>query len=153
MTRLLGGLAVVLLFAMMALTFVDVVGRYFFNAPIAGGFEITEIMLASLIFAGLPLMTLTREHITVDLFDRFTPTKVARHRDVVISLLCGAMMGTVSYQLWKRAWDTLEYGDTTALLMIPMAPTTFFMCAMSALTALVFLGHAWQVLRTGAHSS
>ncbi|MBC8445121.1 MAG: TRAP transporter small permease, partial [Rhodospirillaceae bacterium] len=33
-TRFLGALAVSLLFAMMALTFVDVCGRYFFNTPV-----------------------------------------------------------------------------------------------------------------------
>jgi len=143
MARFLGGLAVTLLFAMMVLTFVDVLGRYFFNAPIAGGFEITEIMLATLIFAGLPLMTLNREHVTVDLFDRFMPTAIAHLRDGAISFLCAVMMGVVSYQMWLRAEETLDYGDTTALLLIPMAPTTYFMSAMSGLTALVFLFQAW----------
>ena len=56
-TRLLGLGAAVLLFAMMVLTFVDVWGRYFFNSPVPGGFEVTELMMAALIFAGLPLAT------------------------------------------------------------------------------------------------
>jgi hypothetical protein len=55
--RGLGGLASALLFFMMALTFVDVVGRYLFNTPVYGGFEMTEVALATLIFAGLPLVT------------------------------------------------------------------------------------------------
>lgn len=145
-TRFLGGLAVVLLFAMMVLTFVDVWGRYFFNTPVPGGFEITEIMLATLIFAGLPLMTMNSEHITVDLFDRFMPHAVEHVRNGIICLLCGFMMATVSYQLWVRAMDAVTYGDTTAILLIPMAPATFFMCAMSGLTALIFLHHGWIAL-------
>lgn len=131
---------------MMALTFVDVCGRYFFNTPVPGGFEITEIMLATLIFSGVPLMTMSREHVTVDLFDRFMPQTVEHVRNGLICALCGIMMATVCFQLWTRAQDAVKYGDTTAILLIPMAPATFFMCAMAGLTALIFFHHAWLAL-------
>ena len=42
-TPVLGGIAAVILFALMLLTCVDVVGRYFLNMPIYGGFELTEV--------------------------------------------------------------------------------------------------------------
>ncbi len=64
--------------------------------PVPGGFEITEIMLATLIFSGIPLMTLTREHITVDLFDHLMPRAVEHIRTGLISLICGFMMTVVS---------------------------------------------------------
>ena len=54
----LGHFAALVLFCLMVLTCIDVVGRYFFSMPVTGGFEMTEILLASLIFAGLPLVTL-----------------------------------------------------------------------------------------------
>ena len=47
--RTLGFFAAAVLFLMMIVTAVDVVGRYFINKPLAGGFEITEIGLALLI--------------------------------------------------------------------------------------------------------
>ena len=68
----LGTIAAALMFCLMLLTCVDVVGRYFFNKPVTGGFELTEMLLAALIFAGLPLVTLRGDHITVDLFDPVT---------------------------------------------------------------------------------
>jgi len=142
MSRLLGGLAVTLLFAMMVLTFIDVVGRYFFNFPVPGGFEITEIMLATLIFAGLPLMTISQEHITVDLFDRFMPSHISYIRDVVISLICSLSMGIITWRMWVKAGESVEYGDVTAFLYIPMGPPTYFMSIMSGLTAVIFLFHA-----------
>ncbi|MDZ7810788.1 MAG: TRAP transporter small permease subunit [Arhodomonas sp.] len=40
---------------MLAVTTVDVIGRYFFNAPILGAFEVSEVAMALLIYAGLPL--------------------------------------------------------------------------------------------------
>ena len=51
--RVLGAAAAVLLFCLMAVTTVDVIGRYIFNFPLRGGFEITELLLLTLIFAGL----------------------------------------------------------------------------------------------------
>ena len=50
---LLGVAASAILFAMMLLTTVDVVARYVFNRPLRGAFEVTELLLVVLIFAGL----------------------------------------------------------------------------------------------------
>ena len=44
----LGCVSAVVLFLMMMVTAVDVIGRYLFNTPLAGGFELTEMMLAAL---------------------------------------------------------------------------------------------------------
>ena len=52
-----GVAASAILLAMMGLTFVDVIARYVFNRPLAGAFEVTELLLLVLIFAGLPLVT------------------------------------------------------------------------------------------------
>ena len=54
---------------MMMITAVDVAGRYLFSKPLAGGFEIPEMMLAALIYCGLPLVSKRREHIVIDTFD------------------------------------------------------------------------------------
>ena len=48
--RAFNGIAAVILFLLMLLSFIDVVGRDVFDAPLPGGFEITEIMMAALIF-------------------------------------------------------------------------------------------------------
>ena len=68
--RVLGAAAAVLLFCLMALTTVDVIGRYLFNRPLRGAFEITELLLLTLIFAGLPLVSRADEHVTMDFIDR-----------------------------------------------------------------------------------
>jgi TRAP-type C4-dicarboxylate transport system permease small subunit len=60
---ILGVASSAILFAMMCLTFVDVVLRYVFNRPTASAFELTGLMLAVLIFAGLPLVSYADEHV------------------------------------------------------------------------------------------
>ncbi|WP_417680581.1 TRAP transporter small permease [Roseibium sp.] len=143
-TRALSVLAALLLISMMVLTFVDVWGRYIFNSPVPGGFELTELMLATLIFAGLPLVTIGGEHITVDLIEFSVSPTLERVREGVVSLVCAFMTGVLSYQMWLKALEQLDYGDETAVLQIPVYPVTFFMCLTAALTCLVLVVLAFQ---------
>jgi TRAP-type C4-dicarboxylate transport system permease small subunit len=78
--RPLAWLGAALVFAMMALTFVDVVGRYFLNAPVSGSAEATELMLAVIVFAGLPLAAAAREHIQIDLLEHVLSDRARRWR-------------------------------------------------------------------------
>ena len=59
--KLLGLISAVVLFLMMIITTVDVFGRYVLNKPLPGGFEMTEMALAVLIYAALPLVSMRRE--------------------------------------------------------------------------------------------
>src|SRR3546814_20860011 len=61
------GFAATILFCLMVCTFVDVVGRYVFISPLPGALELTEIMMASLIFTILPVVSARSDHITVDM--------------------------------------------------------------------------------------
>ena len=71
--RLLGPIAAICLFGMMALTFINVVARYFFNRPIAGGEEIQAFLLGFIIFGGIPLVTYHQRHIAVRSFAGVSP--------------------------------------------------------------------------------
>src|SRR5690348_10576888 len=66
--RFLGPIAAICLFAMMALTFINVVARYFFDSPIAGGEEIEAFLLGFIIFSSIPLVTYHQRHIAVRSF-------------------------------------------------------------------------------------
>jgi TRAP-type C4-dicarboxylate transport system permease small subunit len=145
--RILGGFGAVLLFVMMALTFIDVLGRYFFNAPLKGAFEITEFVLATLIFAGLPLATARSEHVTVDLFDRFVPDGIARLRDLLLELIGAAVMALLCHRMWLKTLEAIDYGDSSAVLQFPVYPAYFFMCLMLGATSGVYLLLLWLRLR------
>ena len=51
------------LFAIMALTFFDVIGRKIVSQSIPGAFEITELLMVAVIFAALPLVSERGEHV------------------------------------------------------------------------------------------
>jgi len=99
----LGVAASAILFCMMVLTFVDVVGRYLFNAPIPGGFEITELMLLVLIFAGLPLVSRADEHVTMDFVDHLLSARTKRFMVRASHVVCAAIMFFLTWQVWLKA--------------------------------------------------
>jgi TRAP-type C4-dicarboxylate transport system permease small subunit len=135
----LGVAASAILLAMMALTFVDVVARYLFNFPLRGGFEVTELMLLVLIFAGLPLVSHADEHVTMDFIDRLLPPRAGAVLVRVVHFLCAAVMFFLAWQVWLKARTIGGYGDTTDVLKILVSPFVYFMAAMIALTGLVHL--------------
>jgi TRAP-type transport system small permease protein len=133
----LGILASILLFGMMLLTFADVVARYLLNRPIRGGFEITELTLLVLIFAGLPLVSHADEHVTMDFIDRFLPARVVGAWIRVMHVVIAAIMFFLTWQVWIRAMRVSSYGDTTDVLRIVLGPFVYVMAVMIALTGLV----------------
>jgi TRAP-type transport system small permease protein len=128
-----------ILLCMMLLTFVDVVARYLFNFPLRGGFEITELMLLVLIFAGLPLVSHADEHVTMDFIDRMLPPRFVVLVVRAAHALCAAVMFFLTWQVWIKAGRIAGYGDTTDVIKIPVGPFVYFMAAMICLTGLVHL--------------
>jgi TRAP-type C4-dicarboxylate transport system permease small subunit len=143
----LGVAASAILLAMMLLTFVDVVARYLFNFPLRGGFEITELMLLVLIFAGLPLVSHADEHVTMDFIDRMLPPDATRVLVRVVHAVCAAVMFFITWQVWIKAGKIAGYGDTTDVLKILVGPFVYFMAVMIALTGAV---HVFKMFVPGS---
>jgi TRAP-type C4-dicarboxylate transport system permease small subunit len=135
----LGVVAAAVLFALMALTCVDVIGRYFFSAPIYGGFEITEMLLAVLIFSGLPLVTLRNDHVTVDVLDPVTPEWLFRIQHVAACLVGFVATGYLAWRLWLRAAGLYTAGETTAQLKFKLGYLAYAMSILMACTAVALL--------------
>lgn len=136
---LLGTVAALILFCLMLLNCSDVFGRYFLNKPVFGAFELTEIGLAGLIFAGLPLVTLRQDHVTVDVLDAVTPDWLLRGQHVIASAIGCAATGYLAWRLWIKAGTMLASGETTAQLKLPLGYLTYLMFALMALTSIASL--------------
>ena len=135
----LGFTAGTVLFIMMLITAVDVVGRYLLNMPLRGGFELTEMMLATLIYCALPLVSKQREHIVIDTFDTFMSPAVKRGLDVFADIVCSVTLAGIGYLIFRRAVRLAEYGDTTSVLKIPLAPVVYVMATMIVIAALIHI--------------
>jgi TRAP-type C4-dicarboxylate transport system permease small subunit len=137
--RALGAAAAILLFGLMALTAADVVSRYVFNWPLRGAFEVTELLLLTLIFAGLPLASRADEHVTLDFIDMALGDRGRLLLRRLVDLACGLLILGLAWRVWIKAGKIAGYGDTTEVLRLPVGPFVYFMAVMVAVTGIVHL--------------
>jgi TRAP-type C4-dicarboxylate transport system permease small subunit len=128
------------LFAIMALTFLDVGARKFLNNSIVGSLELTELLMVIVIFAALPLVVQRSEHVVFDSFDGFLPQWLRVMQNVLVHLLCGATMLGLTFLMWNMGLDIANQGETTAQLQWPKAPFIQVMAFMCGLTGVLHLG-------------
>ena len=132
---LLSGIA---LFAIMVLTFFDVLGRKFLSNSIPGSLELTELLMVVVIFGALPLVSRRGEHVEFDSLDPYLPMAFRRLQAVLVHLLCAAVLLGLGWLMWRTGAQFAETGETTAQLQIPKYP---FICGMGLLCGLTGLVH------------
>lgn len=136
---LLGVVASIILLAMMALTVVDVVARYLFSRPLRGAFEVTELMLLVLIFAGLPLVSFSDEHAVMDFIDRLLGPRGQRWLQRSVQVVNTAFMFLLTWLMWRKADKIWGYRDATDVLRIVYGPFVYFMAVTLAIAGLIHL--------------
>jgi TRAP-type C4-dicarboxylate transport system permease small subunit len=123
----LSRLGCVALFAMMCLTVVDVVGRYVFNSPILGAFEITEFMVLIMVFSFLGYAQAQKAHVTVDIFyDKF-PANVRRIIAIANYIISFIVMLIVCWMGFEKAVETWQTGEKPLNLAVLNYPFVFFL--------------------------
>lgn len=145
--RMLGVIAAAALFAMMSLTFVDVLGRKFLDASIPGSLELTELLMLVLIFVALPLTSLHGEHVVFDLFDRMLGARARAIQHRLSNVVCAALMAGAAWLVAQRAARTAEFGDNTSVLRIDLAPFHYMVAIALVVTAAM---HVYLAVRPPA---
>ena len=145
--RALEVVGAVMILAMMTVTAIDVAGRYFLGKPIGGAFEVTEILMGLVIFAGMPLATARREHIAIDLFDTALSRRMRCWQAAVGDLVCAFVSAILAGRIWARSQQLLMVGETTMQLGIPRGLVAAAMALLMATAAIVFLCASVVALR------
>jgi len=140
---ILGGAASAILLAMMLLTVVDVAGRYVFNRPVRGAFEVTELMLVVLIFAGLPLVSYADEHAVMDFIDRLLGAHGKIRLERAVQGVCAGLMFLLAWLVWLKADRIWAYRDATDVLRIVYGPFVYFMAVMIGFAGSIHLYKAF----------
>ena len=126
--------ASIILFVIMWLTVVDVVSRDAFNISIKGLFEVTEVLMGILVFAGVPIITARDGHVAVTLLDTFVGPKLRIFQKLVVNIFCVLVLATFAWLLWDVADTAAGYNDVKLFSRIPLAPMGYFMAVMTALS-------------------
>lgn len=146
LSRSLAILACLALVGVMMVTFVDVMGRYFFSAPLTYAVELIQLGVGITVLSGLALTTLERGHIAVDLVERLIPNSVAKVLASFAAIAGFAFISIIAWQLWNRAVSFREQGLATDILFLPVWPVVMVMSIAGGCAALVALV---QILRPG----
>lgn len=128
-------LAGMALFAIMILTFFDVIGRKLLSNSITGSLELTELLMAAVIFGALPAVSRHDGHIQFDSLDACLSTKVRAAQKVLIALIAAVLLFGLGCLMWKTGGQFFATGETTAQLQILKAPFIYAMAILCWITA------------------
>ena len=150
LSKSLRGLIAVDVFAMMALIFVDVFLRYVFSAPIPGGAEIIQFMLAVMIFTALPLVTWAEGQIDVSLFEGYFTGRRGAVQRVCVMTFSAACLVLIAYLMWHQAYSLQASNQVTGYLEWRIYRIAYAMCAFAVIAVGIQLAMLRHCLRHGA---
>ncbi|WDP90956.1 MAG: TRAP transporter small permease [Desulfobacter sp.] len=125
MLRGIGGLA---LTAMMLLTVVDVVGR-FFKHPVFGSVELVGFLAVIVAAAALPHTYKANGHVGVEIFLRFLPPRVRLWVELGTRVLSFLLFAVIAWQMFLYSGDLKETGEVSMNLELPVHYIVFLLAS------------------------
>ncbi|MBI5016436.1 MAG: TRAP transporter small permease [Deltaproteobacteria bacterium] len=112
-------LGAVCLTAMIALTVVDVAGR-FIGRPVEGAIESTGFLATLVLAFAMPYSHRERVHIGVDILTRRLPPRVAAALEAVTGTAACVLFGFIARQSYLYAVTIKESGERSMTLQLPV---------------------------------
>lgn len=143
------------IFAIMGVTVVDVVGRYVFNAPLPGSFELTQLLMVLVIFSALPAVCRAGAHITVDVLLNMVPKRIRKWPLAVCGVAMAVILAFLAVVMWFRAGEVWAVGDTTTYLQVPLGPFAYYIaiaCGVAAVGQVAAIVALFTVTKSGSPS-
>ena len=98
----------------MFVIIIDVGGRFLFNQPLLGGVEISQILLAWILFLPLAYALVRGAHVRVTILSERLPRRANLVLDVVVTILSLGLFGLAIYACWGYFWDSISVEETMA---------------------------------------
>ena len=122
---------------MFALTAVDVIGRYVFDRPIVATLELSEIIMASMVFLAWGETTARRAHVRIDILHSRFPRGTQAATDFVYDLVALAFFAVMAWQGVKIVIECANANKLVPILNIPFAPFQAMVPVGAAVACLV----------------
>ncbi|MPZ56959.1 MAG: TRAP transporter small permease subunit [Rhizobiales bacterium] len=133
------------LLLLMAVTVLDVLLRYVFNAPLASAWEFTEFSMALIVFLGIAYCGWTGGHIAVDVFEKWLDRPSLRFLPALIAFVGAALFALIAYRATLETVATID--QVSNMLRWPHYPFRFTVAFGSAMLAVVLAIQGAQSLR------
>jgi len=128
-------IAAATLMALMLLTCADVFSRSVFDDSIDGATELTEIGIAILVFAEMPVITWRGGHVVVDILDRMMGNAMLKVLGLLSALLVSTSLYFLAERIYAIAARSLRRGEVTEYLELPVGLIVQYIAVMSWVTA------------------
>jgi tripartite ATP-independent transporter DctM subunit len=153
LARRIAIVAVLGMLALSLLTIVDVSLRYFFSAPIIGLDEATQLIMAVIVSASLPVGIATRNHVTIDFLKGAIGPRLHAGLDAIGGALMLGMMVVLTLRFGAYADRLMLRHDVTTIVALPVAPfwwvVTVLLGVCAAMQAVVFLNQLAKAAMAG----
>ena len=128
------------IFLMMLLITADVIGRYVFNSPVPGTYNISESMMVFIVFLAFASTQAKRQNIRIEIVTRRLSPRKRYPLDLIISLAGILFFGLICWQTWPLAiesWSMREY--MSGPVSLPLYPSKLCLPIGSFLLVVQFL--------------
>lgn len=129
--------------AIVALTFTDVLARQILGRPVYGAHDITEHLMALIVFLGLPLITLAGGHLTVDLFDKYLVRRALWPWHLLVSWLIASVLVILGLVMWQAANDAARFSEMSIELNVSRAGFYRFFALSAFVSAAAAVMRGW----------
>lgn len=134
---------------MMVLTVIDVAGRYLFNTPILGAFEVTENLVLVLTFSYIGYAQKHQRHVAVSVVVDRMPHKL-RYASILFNQGVGLILFIlITVMSSTRAIELIHIGETSPNLAIPNYPFVLFLSLGSLVMCFEYLRNIVVQVRPG----
>ncbi len=125
------------------INFANIIGRYFFHAPIVWAEEIMQFLMIGGVFLGAPMVTLRRAHISMDMILLIFPARIRAVLDIFGQVALLVVCCVVIWLGIPVILQFIDFGQLTDAAAIPVAipqsviPVGLFLMAIAVLVRLV----------------
>lgn len=145
-SRVIHSVGLVVLAAMMFLTFADVALRYIFNRPISGSFDLTELMMVVVACCGFAYCAVMKGHVNVDL----VVSRLRQRNRAIVETITGLLGLTFLFLVTLQAFLYIKVmylkGLVSAVLHIPVYPLVAVAAVGLAMLWLVLLADILNII-------
>src|SRR6185295_3589734 len=120
LVRWLAAAAGVALALMVLAITADVLRANLFHQPIRGVLDLVSVLLALVVFLGIPQTFLSQGNVTVDLVDRFVGRRGVLAFRTVAAALPVAFLSLLFWHMFAPARDAFQFGDLKPDLGLPI---------------------------------
>jgi len=122
---------------LMLLTTADVAGRYFFDSPISGVFDLTHFAVSIMVYLGLAYCASHGAHVVIELLYDKLPEAAQGLLDRITNLAGCFLFAVIGWRTVVQSLDVREMGEASQMMEIPLFPLYCVVAFGSALFAWV----------------